>query len=100
MLSLLVTMLIGLWLIWPVRDDWAGSGETVAGWAGRAAERLSPAGDAATRPGRPATGGPAFRSSDAALHAPAGIDDRGATLVERLDSAARGCGPRGRRQSG
>ena len=27
-LSLLVTMLIGLWLIWPVRDDWAGSGET------------------------------------------------------------------------
>ena len=28
-LSLLVTMLIGLWLIRPVRDDWAGSGETV-----------------------------------------------------------------------
>ena len=28
-LSLLVTMLIGLWLIWPVRDDWAGSGEYV-----------------------------------------------------------------------
>ena len=27
-LSLLVTMIIGLWLIWPVRDDWAGSGET------------------------------------------------------------------------
>lgn len=27
-LSLLVTMLIGLWLVWPVRDDWAGSGET------------------------------------------------------------------------
>ncbi len=26
-LSLLVTMFIGLWLIWPVRDDWAGSGE-------------------------------------------------------------------------
>ncbi len=26
--SLLVTMLIGLWLIWPVRDDWAGSEET------------------------------------------------------------------------
>lgn len=26
-LSLLVTMSIGLWLIWPVRDDWAGSGE-------------------------------------------------------------------------
>ncbi len=28
-LSLLVTMLIGLWLVWPVRDDWAGSGETM-----------------------------------------------------------------------
>jgi UMF1 family MFS transporter len=28
-LSLLVTMLIGLWLVWPVRDDWAGSGEMV-----------------------------------------------------------------------
>jgi len=26
-LSLLGTMLIGLWLIWPVRDDWAGSGD-------------------------------------------------------------------------
>jgi Permeases of the major facilitator superfamily len=26
-LSLLVTMLIGLWLLWPVRDDWDGSGE-------------------------------------------------------------------------
>ena len=26
-LSLLVTMLIGLWLVWPVRDDWQGSGE-------------------------------------------------------------------------
>jgi hypothetical protein len=28
-LSLLVTMLSGLWLVWPVRDDWEGSGETV-----------------------------------------------------------------------
>ena len=28
-LSLLVTMLIGLWLVWPVRDDWAGSGEGI-----------------------------------------------------------------------
>jgi UMF1 family MFS transporter len=28
-LSLLATMLIGLWLIWPVRDDWAGSGEAL-----------------------------------------------------------------------
>ena len=27
MLSLLVTMLIGLWLVWPVSDRWAGSGE-------------------------------------------------------------------------
>ena len=26
-LSLLVTMVIGLWLIWPVSDRWAGSGE-------------------------------------------------------------------------
>jgi len=26
-LSLLVTMLIGLWLVWPVRDDWPGSHE-------------------------------------------------------------------------
>ena len=26
-LSLLGTMLIGLWLVWPVRDDWAGSGD-------------------------------------------------------------------------
>jgi UMF1 family MFS transporter len=26
-LSLLVTMLIGVWLVWPVRDDWAGSEE-------------------------------------------------------------------------
>ena len=29
-LSLLVTMFIGLWLIWPVRDDWAGSGDVGA----------------------------------------------------------------------
>jgi UMF1 family MFS transporter len=26
-LSLIVTMLIGLWLVWPVSDSWAGSGE-------------------------------------------------------------------------
>jgi MFS transporter, UMF1 family len=26
-LSLLVTMLIGVWLVWPVRDDWAGSAD-------------------------------------------------------------------------
>ena len=51
-LSLLVTMLIGLWLVWPVRDDWAGSGETRPRGAGRrpcpsvsppAAPRSSPA---------------------------------------------------------
>ncbi len=44
-LSLLVTMLIGLWLVWPVRDDWAGSGETVLpGGMGPVAlpERLAP----------------------------------------------------------
>ncbi len=44
-LSLLVTMLIGLWLIWPVRDDWSGSGEADVAFHGHAAappERLSP----------------------------------------------------------
>ena len=46
-LSLLVTMLIGLWLVWPVRDDWAGSGEVnLPEGMGPVAppERLSPAG--------------------------------------------------------
>jgi MFS transporter, UMF1 family len=46
-LSLLVTMFIGLWLIWPVRDDWAGSGETLLppGMGPVAPpERLAPAG--------------------------------------------------------
>jgi UMF1 family MFS transporter len=46
-LSLLVTMLIGLWLIWPVRDDWAGSGEAEpAPGMGPIAppERLAPSG--------------------------------------------------------
>ena len=38
-LSLLVTMFIGLWLIWPVRDDWAGSGE-----AGELGELLAESG--------------------------------------------------------
>jgi hypothetical protein len=40
-------MFIGLWLIWPVRDDWAGSGEAVlpAGMGPLAPpERLAPAG--------------------------------------------------------
>ncbi len=40
-LSLLVTMLIGLWLLWPVRDDWAGSGERIH--AEVPPERLAPA---------------------------------------------------------
>ncbi|MEO8438400.1 MAG: MFS transporter [Chloroflexota bacterium] len=46
-LSLLLTMLIGLWLIWPVRDDWSGSGEVVLPpEMGPVAppERLAPAG--------------------------------------------------------
>ena len=46
-LSLLVTMLIGLWLVWPVRDDWAGSGDVALppGMGPIAPpERLSPAG--------------------------------------------------------
>lgn len=44
--SLLATMLIGLWLVWPVRDDWAGSGEAIPEGMGPLAppERLSPAG--------------------------------------------------------
>jgi MFS transporter, UMF1 family len=33
-LSLLLTMGIGLWLVWPVRDGWAGSGELPGGDAG------------------------------------------------------------------
>jgi len=40
-LSLLVTMIIGLWLVWPVRDDWAGSGE-VPGARPEPPVRLSP----------------------------------------------------------
>jgi UMF1 family MFS transporter len=46
-ISLLVTMFIGLWLIWPVRDDWAGSGEALLppGMGPVAPpERLAPAG--------------------------------------------------------
>ncbi len=45
-LSLLVTMLIGLWLVWPVSDRWAGSGEVAAGddeaSAGAPPPRLAP----------------------------------------------------------
>jgi UMF1 family MFS transporter len=46
-LSLLVTLAVGLWLLWPVRDDWAGSGEGVMPASmGPVAppERLAPAG--------------------------------------------------------
>ncbi len=46
-MSLLVTMLIGLWLVWPVRDDWEGSGEvTLPAGMGPVAppERLAPTG--------------------------------------------------------
>ncbi len=46
-LSLLVTMLIGLWLVWPVSDDWEGSGEVAlpAGMGPIAPpERLAPTG--------------------------------------------------------
>jgi UMF1 family MFS transporter len=44
-LSLLVTMLIGLWLLRPVRDDWAGSGEidTAGIHVGAPPDRLAPA---------------------------------------------------------
>jgi UMF1 family MFS transporter len=35
-LSLLVTMLIGMWLVWPVSDRWAGSGEVDGGSTGGA----------------------------------------------------------------
>ena len=43
-LSLLATMLIGLWLLWPVRDDWAGSGELEADGVRTSAppDRLAP----------------------------------------------------------
>ena len=45
-LSLLITMVIGLWLIRPVRDDWAGSGEAAGPEHPHPAsppERLAPA---------------------------------------------------------
>ncbi len=50
-LSLLVTMVIGLWLIRPVRDDWAGSGE--ADIASRAPDTRRPADPSASRPRPP-----------------------------------------------
>ena len=42
-LSLLVTMLIGVWLVWPVRDDWSGSDELAADAVVVPPERLAPA---------------------------------------------------------
>jgi hypothetical protein len=42
-LSLLVTMIIGVWLVWPVRDDWAGSEDVPAVAVVAPPERLVPA---------------------------------------------------------
>jgi UMF1 family MFS transporter len=42
-LSLLVTMVIGMWLLWPVRDDWAGSQEGASIAPVAPPERLAPA---------------------------------------------------------
>jgi MFS transporter, UMF1 family len=42
-LSLLVTMLIGVWLVWPVRDDWTGSHELPPDALVVPPERLAPA---------------------------------------------------------
>jgi UMF1 family MFS transporter len=41
-LSLLVTMAVGLWLVWPVRDDWAGSGEVAPLLAGSGLGPVAP----------------------------------------------------------
>jgi hypothetical protein len=42
-LSLLVTMVIGAWLVWPVRDDWSGSHELTPEPQPTLPERLAPA---------------------------------------------------------
>jgi MFS transporter, UMF1 family len=42
-ISLLVTMLVGYWLLRPVSDAWAGSGELVTDPGARPPERLAPA---------------------------------------------------------
>ena len=58
-LSLLVTMLIGLWLIWPVRDDWAGSGRgrcRAPRASGAAARTRSPPGAARSSRAEPPAG--------------------------------------------
>ncbi len=41
-LSLIVTMLIGLWLVWPVSDRWTGSGEVPPDGADAPPPRLAP----------------------------------------------------------
>ncbi len=41
-LSLIVTMLVGLWLVWPVSDRWEGSGELLDARAHEPPPRLSP----------------------------------------------------------
>jgi UMF1 family MFS transporter len=41
-LSLIVTMVIGLWLVWPVSDQWAGSGEVGAPRAQELPPRMAP----------------------------------------------------------
>ncbi len=41
-LSLIVTMLIGLWLVWPVSDRWTGSGEVLPEAADAPPPRLAP----------------------------------------------------------
>ena len=69
-LSLLVTMLIGLWLVWPVRDDWAGSGEV----------------------GDVADGGDTYAGHRAASPAasPVALADPGATFAVRIRPGGRG----------
>jgi UMF1 family MFS transporter len=42
-LSLLGTMLVGLWLVWPVSDHWAGSGEEPPDGGGRPGVEAPPA---------------------------------------------------------
>ena len=46
-LSLLATMLVGLWLVWPVSDRWKGSGETAEATPAGASQSLAPVDDPA-----------------------------------------------------
>ena len=41
--GILVTMVIGVWLVWPVRDDWSGSHELASVAPVVPPERLAPA---------------------------------------------------------